>query len=136
MKNETVSFRPSDKCRRKILELMEDGRSRTNVIEEAIDYYYAMKKNQMTDDPIYHLMKTAINESIGQWSQNIRDHLSKQEEDNRYIFAYLDMCLKGFGFDDDEKAAVELMRSNSHFKQILDRTVAVEIARQQKNDGQ
>ena len=62
--------------------------------------------------------------------------LSKQEEDNRYIFAYLDMCLKGFGFDDDEKAAVELMRSNSHFKQILDRTVAVEIARQQKNDGQ
>ena len=134
MKNETVSFRPSDKCRTKLLELMEEGRSRTDVIEEAVDYYYAMKKGQLTDDPVFHLLQGAVNESIDRWMMEVNDTLDSQRNDMQFVLAYLAMCLKGFGFDEDVKGAVELSETESRFKKVLDQRIAIELARKKNTD--
>lgn len=134
MKIDVVSFRPSDKCRRKLLELLEDGSSRSDVLEEAIDYYYAMRKGQLTDDPVFHLMQSAINESIDRWMLEVNDALESQRNDMQFVLAYLAMCLKGFGFDEDVKGAVELSETESRFKKVLDQRIAIELARKKNTD--
>lgn len=134
MKNDIVGFRPSDKCKAKIEELLKEGLSKSEIMEEAVDYYYAMRKNQLTDDPVFHLMKSTINESVDQWMKEIMNALEGQRYDMQFVLGYLDMCLKGFGFDDDETSALMLMNRNSHFRKMLDQKIQIDIAENQTLD--
>ena len=134
MPKDTLSFRPSEKCRRKLLELMEDNKSRTDVLEEAIDYYYAMKMNQMTDDPIMLMLKTVINDSLKQWLDDIKKMIVNERYDTQFILAYLDMCMKGFGFENDEETALELSKKTSSFKKELDKQIEFSVRKRMNNE--
>lgn len=128
MKNGIVAFRPNEKSWAKIQELKDEGMIYSEILEEAVDYYYAMKKNQLTDDPMYHLLRVVVNEALERWASDLKALLISERYDMQYVLAYLDMCLKGFGFASDEVRALNLIHEKSHFKEELDRQIAVMAA--------
>ena len=69
-----------------------------------------------------------VNEALERWASDLKALLISERYDMQYVLAYLDMCLKGFGFASDEVRALNLIHEKSHFKEELDRQIAVMAA--------